>query len=124
MKTISKPWGAVVEIKKPHYVTNRVHVGLKKLSVLPGQCLSLQSHEWRNELWYIVQGLATVQIVNHKFDTEAGEMVYIKAGKNHRLINRGENVLIVIEVSFGSRISEEDIKRHDDMYGRVLLDIK
>ncbi|TAM49603.1 MAG: hypothetical protein EPN57_24380 [Paraburkholderia sp.] len=36
----------------------------------------------------------------------------------HRIANTGTDDLIVIEVQFGQLLSEDDIVRFDDIYGR------
>jgi len=47
------------------------------------------------------------------------ESTYISADHKHRLENGGEERLVMIEVQTGSCLSENDIIRFDDIYGRV-----
>ena len=47
------------------------------------------------------------------------ESTYIPQGIKHRLGNAGEHWLEIIEVQIGSYLSEDDIVRYEDRYGRV-----
>jgi mannose-6-phosphate isomerase-like protein (cupin superfamily) len=47
------------------------------------------------------------------------ESTFIPAGHRHRLSNRGQETLVIIEVQSGSYLGEDDIVRFDDRYGRV-----
>ena len=44
---------------------------------------------------------------------------FIKRGAKHRIRNIGSNTAVMIEVQFGDKIDENDIKRYDDKYGRA-----
>ena len=41
-------------------------------------------------------------------------------GSKHRLSNYGDIKLQIIEIQTGSYISEDDIERFDDKYGRLI----
>ena len=43
---------------------------------------------------------------------------FIKRGAKHRIKNIGTSTALMIEVQFGEKIDENDIKRYDDKYGR------
>ena len=47
------------------------------------------------------------------------ESIHIPAGTAHRVENPGVIPMIMIEVQVGSYLSEDDIVRLDDMYGRA-----
>ena len=49
---------------------------------------------------------------------EANQSIYISIGLKHRLANPGDQVLEIIEVQTGALLSEDDIERFDDQYGR------
>lgn len=111
--TVRRPWGTYTSLKKeePGY-----HV--KRITVSPGQLLSLQYHHHRAEHWTVVEGRALVQVGNDEFELGPGEYKYIPLGAIHRLTNRGDKELVVIEVQVGSYLGEDDIVRIDDIYGR------
>ena len=91
---------------------------VKRITVRPGEALSLQSHRHRAEHWVVVRGEATVQRGEETFILAEDESTYIPAGARHRLSNRGPAQLDLIEVQVGPLLTEDDIVRYDDRYGR------
>ena len=111
--TAYRPWG--------HAETFKAGDGylVKRITVRPGESLSLQLHRHRTEHWVVVSGEAHVQRGDETFVVAADESTYIPAGTRHRLTNRGPDMLDVIEVQVGEHLSEDDIVRFDDCYGRA-----
>ena len=95
------------------------HVVVKKLLVYPGGRLSLQRHQYRTERWIVTEGVATVQCDNNLMHLNVGESIMIPCGSMHRLSNQGTAPLALIEVQIGNYLSEEDIERFNDDYGRL-----
>ena len=93
---------------------------VKKIIVNPGGQLSLQSHEYRSEHWLIAEGNAEVIINEETFNLFENQHIFIPQGTKHRLSNRGDKNLIVIEMWFGDNLDENDIKRYEDIYKRNL----
>lgn len=91
---------------------------IKRICVLPGQQISLQRHHHRTEHWVVVQGMAQVTLDDRVFDLSPGEHCDIALGQVHRLANRGEHTLEVVEIQFGDALTEDDIVRLQDDYGR------
>lgn len=91
----------------------------KQLMLNPGAKLSLQRHEKRAEHWIVVEGIATIARDGEVFDLNVNESAYIPVGVDHRLENRGETPLRIIEVQSGDYLGEDDIVRLDDIYGRA-----
>jgi mannose-6-phosphate isomerase-like protein (cupin superfamily) len=89
------------------------------IRVNPGAILSLQSHEYRSEHWIVVSGKARVVNGEQEFDLDVNASTWIPQGAKHRLANREQTPLEVIEVQWGSYFGEEDIVRYDDLYGRI-----
>jgi len=109
----SRPWG------KYHIIDEGKNFKVKRISVLPGARLSLQSHKFRAEHWIVIAGQALVTIENKEFLLKENESTYIPNETIHRLENTGKIILEIIEVQTGSYLGEDDIKRYDDRYGRV-----
>ena len=111
--TVRRPWGT--------YATLRQEDGyqVKRITVAPGQKLSLQYHHKRAEHWVVTQGQAIVQVGDEEFETGPGEYRYIPLEEKHRLTNIGEDELVLIEVQVGSYLGEDDIVRLEDAYGRI-----
>ncbi len=110
---IEKPWGSYEVL---HDEDGRL---VKKLVVEPGQTLSLQSHEMRDEQWYVLRGIAEMEIDGEVRLLSSHDTVRIPRGARHRLANKGREMLSVIEVQYGEIISENDIVRYSDRYGRA-----
>ena len=111
--TVYRPWGwyAVMESSDRHLI--------KKIRVFPGHELSHQLHYHRSEHWVVVTGTAKVIINGEEFFVRPGESTFIRAGEKHKLSNPSKTIpLDIIEVQLGEYISEEDIVRFTDKYGR------
>ena len=105
---VKKKWGSyeVINEGKKHTV--------KKLIVEPDGQLSLQSHKGRSEHWLVAQGEAEVIINDETFNLTENQHIIIPQGAKHRIANRGDQTLIVIEMWFGELLDENDIKRYED----------
>ena len=109
----TRPWGEwqVLDLQS--------HVVVKKLLVYPGGRISLQRHQLRTERWIVTEGVATVRCDNNIMHLNVGESIMIPCGSIHRLSNQGTAPVALIEVQIGNYLSEEDIERFNDDYGRV-----
>jgi mannose-1-phosphate guanylyltransferase/mannose-6-phosphate isomerase len=110
---VQRPWGSYCVLEEGS------HFKIKRIIVTPGAKLSLQTHECRSEHWVVVSGTATVTHGNQEIIVSTNESTYIPAGCLHRLSNNTDQDLVVIEVQTGANLSEDDIVRHGDVYGRV-----
>ncbi len=113
-RTVYRPWG--------HYdlIDSGENYQVKKISIKPGDGLSLQIHQYRAEHWIVVAGTARVTIGEENFVLKSNESTYIPIGVIHSLENPGEVDLDLIEIQSGSYLGEDDIKRLQDRYGRDL----
>ncbi len=111
--TVQKPWGTytILETGENYLV--------KRIEVFPGEKLSLQSHAHRNEHWTVVSGTAEVQKDQETFCLTPNQSIVIPIGSIHRLSNPGEETMALIEVQIGDILDENDIIRHEDLYGRT-----
>ena len=82
---------------------------VKRIIVLPGKRLSLQSHKFRKEHWVVSSGEAEVEINNKISKLTIAESIDIPLGAIHRLSNKSKSKLIIIEIQFGSYLGEDDI---------------
>jgi len=108
----TRPWGSYTIL---HKETNYL---VKRIEVLPGESLSLQSHNHRSEHWTVVFGVAQVQIEETLQTLQTNQSIEISKGAKHRLANLDESSLIIIEVQLGDKLDEDDITRYEDKYGR------
>ncbi len=109
---VFRPWG--------HYQNLEQGSGflVKRIMVKPGEKLSLQYHQHRAEHWIVVTGTATVINGDDILTLSENQSTYIPQGARHRLENREDHPLHLVEVQSGDHISEEDIVRLEDTYGR------
>ncbi len=112
-KTVYRPWGSFTVL------ANGPHYKVKCIEVNPGSRLSLQLHEKRSEQWVVVQGTARVVNGDREADLSEGEGTFIPVGARHRLENRTEKPLALIEVQTGEYVGEDDITRLQDDYHRI-----
>lgn len=111
--SVNRPWGAYTTLKEEGGYK------VKRITVRPGQSLSLQYHQHRAEHWTVVRGHGIVQIGDVEYPTGPGEYRYIPLKETHRLSNKGEEDLVLIEVQVGDYLGEDDIVRLQDIYGRT-----
>ena len=97
---------------------------IKKIIVNPNSQLSYQSHKYRSEHWIILKGVATILKEGKEFKLCADESTYISSGQKHMLMNNQKQILEIIEVQTGKKLSEKDIIRYQDIYGRLKEDKK
>ena len=114
--TVYRPWGSYTELEKDE------RYRIKKITVIPGESLSLQMHYHRSEHWIVVKGTAKVEIEENgeikEYYVHENESIYVPKTTKHRLTNPGKIPLELIEVQVGEYVGEDDIVRFQDSYGR------
>jgi mannose-1-phosphate guanylyltransferase / mannose-6-phosphate isomerase len=107
-----RPWGWYESL----LVGGRFQV--KRITVLPGASLSLQSHFHRSEHWIVVEGTARVTLDAEVSLLTENQSIYIPVGAQHRIENPGRIPMVFIEVQTGPYVGEDDIVRYEDRYAR------
>jgi mannose-6-phosphate isomerase-like protein (cupin superfamily) len=108
-----RPWGWFeVLLDEPSYK-------VKRITVNPGQRLSLQFHRRRAEHWFVVAGRGVVTCGDREIPVEAGAAVDIPREAPHRIHNTGAEPLTFIETQRGDYFGEDDIVRLADDYRRT-----
>ena len=93
---------------------------LKIISIAPGQALSLQLHNLREEYWIVAHGKGIARIEKSELYVQRGTTLFIPKGCKHRLKNIDEQEnLIITEIQIGEYFGEDDITRFEDIYGRI-----
>ena len=110
---IYRPWG------KYNSIDNGERYQVKRITVKPGEKLSVQKHHFRAEHWIVVSGTAKVTNQDKVFLLAENESTYIPVGAVHALENPGASPLEIIEIQSGSYLGEDDIVRFEDRYGRI-----
>ena len=107
-----RPWGNYVSLVESDLWQ------VKRLEIKIGESISLQKHKYRSEHWVVVDGIADVEIDNNKSTLNLNESIFVPKGAKHRLSNKGDRNLVIIEIQIGDYLGEDDIIRYQDRYGR------
>lgn len=101
-----RPWGS-------WYVLERGDgYKVKKLSILPGQSISLQYHNLRSESWIIISGEGLLKINEIMYNVVSGDMHKIHVRDIHKVTNTSKDTpLVILELQQGPTCSEDDIVR-------------
>lgn len=114
-KEVYRPWG------KFDSIDQGLRYQVKRITVKPGEKLSLQMHHHRAEHWVVVSGTARVTQGEKTFLLTEDQSTYIPVGVVHALENPGKVPLEIIEIQSGAYLGEDDIVRFDDRYGRLQM---
>jgi len=106
-----RPWGDFLQFTEDQQTT------IKILDIEPKEAISLQYHKMRDEFWYIIRGTAKIVVGEEERTLKSGETVYIKRKTNHRIINDTDDLVAVLEISFGD-FEEDDEVILEDKYHR------
>lgn len=112
-REVYRPWG------KYDSIDNGERYQVKRITVKPGEKLSIQMHHHRAEHWIVVSGTANVTVDGKDTLLSENQSIYIPLGAIHALENPGKIPLELIEVQSGSYLGEDDIVRFSDRYGRA-----
>ncbi|GAC31916.1 mannose-1-phosphate guanylyltransferase/mannose-6-phosphate isomerase [Paraglaciecola polaris] len=112
-REVFRPWGSYDSID------NGERFQVKRITVKPGEKLSVQMHHHRAEHWIVVAGTAKVTNGDETLLLCENQSTYIPVGVVHALENPGRIPLELIEVQSGTYLGEDDIVRFSDRYGRV-----
>ncbi len=112
-KKVDRPWGSYTVLEEES------RYKIKRISVRPGERLSLQLHYHRSEHWVVVTGTARVTIGDKIEIVHENGSIYVPKSAMHRLENPGKVPLEMIEVQVGEYVGEDDIVRFEDVYGRL-----
>ena len=107
-----RPWGDFLSIESGE------NWQVKRIEVKPKSSLSLQMHKHRAEHWIVVSGEAFVEIDDKELILLENQSTFIPLGSKHRLSNKKNKPLVIIEVQSGDYLGEDDIIRFNDKYGR------
>ena len=106
--TESRPWGQYTVLK------DEDHFKLKHIVVEPGQRLSLQKHEKREEHWVVIKGAGLMTLDAQEYTVAPGSYINIPLGAVHRMHNTGTERIEFVEIQLGSYFGEDDIIRLAD----------
>lgn len=82
-----------------------------KVTLMPDHHMNYHSHDFRDEVWTIVQGSGNVILDGQSRKVNSGDVIKIPAGMKHTIIADSE--LEIIEVQLGKDIQVNDKKKYD-----------
>ncbi len=98
-----RPWGKYkVKSKQNGYA-------IKEVVLYPHKEMTMHKHEHRSEHWSIVEGTAEITIDDKVSICEANTSVFVPKNSYHKIANRTDKNVVIIEVEIGNIISENDI---------------
>ncbi len=108
-----RPWG--------NYMVLHTEDGfqVKKLIVNSGKRISLQSHKFRAEHWFIVSGRGTAELDGIVIEVRPNDSIDVPIGSKHRISCGSSEPLVFVEVQTGSSFAESDIIRYEDDFDRI-----
>lgn len=77
-----------------------------RITLMPGHELHYHSHQYRDEIWNVIEGIGRVVIDGEEKIVKSGDIITLKAGCKHTV--RAETELKIIEVQIGSDIDVKD----------------
>mgnify|MGYP003338507193 FL=1 len=93
---------------------------VKRLYLNPGRRISLQRHSHRSEHWVVVSGSGLLSCDGETHAAMPGTVLFIPVAAIHRAEAHADaDGLEIIEVQRGSWLSEDDIERFEDDFGRL-----
>jgi len=113
LNTFYRPWGKYINLY------NGKGFLLKEIIINPKSSISLQKHMHRSEKWIINSGKPKITINKRKDFKKPNETVYVPRGAVHRIENKFNIPVQIIEVQSGNILKETDIIRYKDIYGRI-----
>jgi mannose-6-phosphate isomerase-like protein (cupin superfamily) len=96
-----------------HTRAEPVEFCVKDLVVKPGNQLSLQHHQGREEFWIVKSGLLTVIVDGQRLDVPAGQAIFIPKGSTHCINNRTDEPVAVEELQLGICREEDNVRLLD-----------
>lgn len=106
---VERTWGYWIVLEEgPGYK-------VKRLIINPGQCLSMQRHNFRTEHWYILKGQCEIETeyqgIQDRVVKRQNETYIIGKEVWHQGKNSSSEPCHILEVQFGEGCVEEDIER-------------
>ena len=108
-----RPWGRYVNLFEGKGFL------IKELFVKPKGILSLQKHHHRSEHWLVTQGTPKITLNKDSFSKKQNDHIFIPLEAVHRIENKSNKPVKIIEAQVGSILKESDIVRFQDVYGRI-----
>ena len=107
----SRVWG------KFSHLFNYPGIRVKDLIIEPKKGISFQKHFNRSEIWFVYEGTCNVHYSKNesdkyqKINLKENDTFKVKKNEWHQIINPFNIPCRIIEIQYGSQVSEDDIER-------------
>ena len=102
-RTMYRVWGCYeLLVDEPHY-------RVKKIMIHPGKTIYAHSHRYRSEHWSVVSGTAKIELNGESGIYQMNDVINVGQNMVHQVSNIGVTMLVIIEVSVGENVTEDDI---------------
>lgn len=116
----NRPWGSYEILSQFEVIGDGLKdTCVKILKINPNAKLSYQSHKYRNEHWFVVQGEGFVILDGKTVQVRVGSSIDIPIGTKHRVVNSSNEIELKIVEAYTGHYDEKDILRFEDDYGRA-----
>lgn len=106
------PWGYY------KIIADSAHYKSKEIIVFPGKQICLQSHQRRDEHWFIVSGRGEASVEDRFLPLEPNQSIDIPRHTKHRICNASDSIdLHFIAIQTGEYFGEDDIECYEDDFG-------
>lgn len=97
-----RQWGTYdLLVDTPHY-------RVKHVVIKPGKTIYAHRHEFRSEHWTVVSGTAFIELDGKEGYYRTDDVVDVLPGMKHQVSNFSDTELVIVEVSVGENVSEDD----------------
>ena len=92
-------------------------IKVKELNINPNSGMSFQRHSYRNELWFIYDGVCRVYFsksdpkIKDEIILKKDDHFFVNINSWHQITNPYEGNCRIIEIQYGKKVIEEDIER-------------
>lgn len=102
-RIVYRAWGTY------ELLVDEMNYRVKKIIIYPGKTIYAHSHKLRSEHWSIVSGTAKIELDGVSGTYEMNDVIAVGRNTVHQVSNIGIVPLIIIEVSVGENVSEDDM---------------
>lgn len=82
---------------------------VKKIQIHPGKTIYAHSHRYRSEHWSLISGTARIELDGTGGTYGMGDVINVEENMVHQVSNIGVIPLLIIEVSSGENVTEDDM---------------